>query len=391
MSDIEDRGLSVYDIRPTPTQLFPLSLSTDLMLSTALATARLKANIKSRLQNLFGMKSLQRALECLYWLAFSKAFLPQSSLEVQQLLRKRLSAHYAEMLVSRLDTTQEDYLHLVPVLFTYCICTDIYKRFHNSRSSLTAGFILSVTRMIHFLLFGVETSDVFIKQKLSSLYRSQVLGLDISSKTTIEPDERKVSTCVLTKMRGVSGGVDFAKELYKLADRRGKQQQAKLPQEEAESAGQTDAKLEKVVNRYSSKRAASAGTLRRLQPFDCSSLSPLLASHLSTYVYFIQTHLRLQKVHANHPLDLSKTMPRSVHLIRVRFQDQQRRNQADLESLQKEEELERFKSSQSKLHRRFRLGEGLSRRGIELSPALEDMVKLRNELRDQPQVTFWRV
>jgi len=390
MSDIGDRGLNVYDIRLTPAHLFPLSLSTDLMLSTALASARLRSNTKSRLQKLLQTESMQRALECLYWLAFSKQFLPESSLEVQQILRKQLSAHYAKMLVSRLHSAQTDYLQFVPVLFTHCICTDLYKRFLNSRSALTADFILSVARMIHWMLFGVETSEVYIRQKLYSLYRSQVFGLDIAAKTTQEPDERKVSTCVLTKMKEVSGGVDFAKELYKLADRRAKQQQAKLPLEEDQFAGLTEAKLEKVVGRYSSKRAASAGTLRRLQPFDCSSLSPLLASQLATTVGSIQTNLRLQKVRAIHPLDLSSTMPRSIQLL-VRFQDQQRKNQENLEDQRKAEELVRFKSSQSKLHRRFRLGEGLSRQGVEQSPCLEEVVKLRNELRDRPQVTFWRV
>lgn len=130
------------------------------------------------------------------------------------------------------------------------------------------------------MLFGVEASDVFLRQKISSLYHSQVLGLDIAIKPTIEPDERKVSTSVLTKMKEVAGGLEFAKELYKLGDHRAKLQQSKSPQEETKSAGMTEAKLEKVVRSYSVTRAVSAGGMRRLKPFDCSSLSPLLANQL---------------------------------------------------------------------------------------------------------------
>ena len=94
---------------------------------------------------------------------------------------------------------------------------------------------------------------------------------------------------------------------------------------------------------------------------------------------------------ATHPLDLESTMPRSVKLLKARFLDQQKRYLADLEDKRKAEELAKFKSSQSKLLTRFKLGEGLSRQGVEYSPCLEEVIKLRNELRDQPTVSFWRV
>ena len=280
MSDIVDRGLSVYDVCLTPTSLFPIPISTDSMLSTALATARIKPAIKSRLQQLLNTKHMQKALKCLYWLALSKQFLPKTTPEVKQLLRKRLSVYYSQMLLTRLDAKQEDYLHLVPIIFTHCICIDIFKRFSNSRSAFNPGFVLTVARMIHCMLFGVEASDVFIRHKIYSLYRSLVLGLDIAIKPTLETDERKVSTSVLTKMKEVSGGLEFAKELYKLGDQRAKLQQSKSPQEEAKSAGITEAKLEKVVRSYSVTRAVSAGGMQKLKPFDCSSLSPLLADQL---------------------------------------------------------------------------------------------------------------
>lgn len=280
MSDIVDRGLSVYDVCLTPTSLFPLSISTASMLCTALASARIKPAIKSRLQQLLNTKPMRKALKCLYWLTLSKQFLPKTAPEVKQLLRKQLSVHYSHMLLTRLETKQEDFLHLVPIIFTHCICTDIYKRFSNSRSAFNPGFVLTVARMIHCMLFGVEASDVFISRKIISLYRSQVLGLDIAIKPTQEPDERKVSTSVLIKMKEVTGGLEFAKELYKLGDQRAKLQQSKSPQEETKTAGITEAKLEKVVRSYSVTRAVSAGGMQRLKPFDCSSLSPLLANQL---------------------------------------------------------------------------------------------------------------
>lgn len=278
---VADRGVSVYDVRITPSTLFPLAVQPDLMIAKALAAARLRQRVKTQIREIVDRDTMRRALECLYWFVFSKQFFEKTTVEVQELLRKQLATYYLQLLVSRMDMAKEDSLHYIPVIFTYAICTDLYHRFPNSRSALNSAFILTVARLIHSTLFGLETSDVYIRQKLASLYNSRIFGLDVTVKTNLDTDERKVSNTVIMKMKEVNGGVEFAKELYKLGEYRSKQQNSKLPQEEMKTVSVSEAKLEKVVRSYAAQRATSAGCIRRLQAFDCSSLSPLLANQLS--------------------------------------------------------------------------------------------------------------
>ena len=82
-------------------------------------------------------------------------------------------------------------------------------------------------------------------------------------------------------------------------------------------------------------------------------------------------------------------MPHSIQLLQAHCLDKMKKRQAALASRRKAEEMARFKSSQSKEKRHFRLGVELSHLGPEHSPGLEEFVKLNNMLKDQPPASFF--
>ena len=208
-----DRDLSVYDINITPSNPFPLPLDLHPLLQTSISKARIKLKLhsqyptpsrsrpnshsestikldqssqsvprltlKERLQALLTREEMLKMLECLYWLVVSKQFFEESTRGVQKMLREKMGRLYMEMMVMNLEKMKEDYLEFIPLIYSHCICTDIYTRFPNSRSLITESFILSTTHLVFLYLLGFSTSDVFVRQQLSALYQSQAFNLDL--------------------------------------------------------------------------------------------------------------------------------------------------------------------------------------------------------------------
>ena len=202
-------------------------------------------------------------------------------------------------------------------------------------------------------------------------------------------------------MKRVVGGGEFARELYKASDRRQKQrisQPTQLEQQDQSFQTPYEVKLERIVRQYSAaemkpmlSRPSTGGASRsRIEVFNCTGLSPMVATQFSKTMGCKTTQIPFKpKMLTTHPHDLTASMPKSIRLLKTRFEEKLRKQEADRADRHRAEELARLRFSQSRLQRRFRLGEGLSVQGVEHSPCFEEVIKLRNELRDKPQVSFW--
>lgn len=173
-----ERDLSVYDIHLTVSNPFPLVVDLSPLVETSILKARLKPAIKLQLTRLLQAEYMLKGLECLYWLVICKQFFEESSVQVQELLRQRMSGYLFEMMVKKMNQLKEEFVEYVPLVYSHCIFTDIFVRFPNSRPLITEAFIISTTHLTFLSLYGFATSDVFVRQKLVAMYQSQVFKLE---------------------------------------------------------------------------------------------------------------------------------------------------------------------------------------------------------------------
>lgn len=191
-------------------------------------------------------------------------------------------------------------------------------------------------------------------------------------------------------MSAVPGGQEFARDLYLHSQHPSKPtflQSKPYQQLEKRSALPPDAKLERVVRYHSTPHLHPNNPSRshRSSVFNCVRLSPLLSCHLHTGRDEVPNKSR---VVTTHPLDLSNEMPKSIKLLQRHCEEKQRLKKRMMVRRRKEEEVARNKSTQSREQCSFRLGKGLSVLGVDQSPCLQSVIKMRNLLRDRPQVSL---
>ena len=203
-------------------------------------------------------------------------------------------------------------------------------------------------------------------------------------------DERKVPDSALERMSSVPGGQDFARDLYLRSQSPTKPTPLlSKPSQQLDKRASLppDTKLERVVRHYSTPhlRPTNPSRSQRSSVFNCVRLSPLLSCHLQTGRDEVPYKSR---VVTSHPLDLSSAMPKSIKLLQRHCEEKQRLRRKMVVRRRKEEEVARNKSSQSREQSSFQLGKGLSVLGVDQSPCLQDVIKMRNLLRDRPQVSL---